>query len=99
MAPSIVDSAWHAGTAAILAVGASRPTVTATEDGLIGVKKIMSVNLTADHRLVYGAQAAEFLQVCVWLKRCPTSFCNSPLLSRALQTLKDVIEHPDQLVM
>jgi pyruvate dehydrogenase E2 component (dihydrolipoamide acetyltransferase) len=52
-----------AGTAAILAVGASRPTVVATEDGMIGVKKIMSVNLTADHRLVYGAQAAEFLQV------------------------------------
>jgi pyruvate dehydrogenase E2 component (dihydrolipoamide acetyltransferase) len=51
------------GTAAILAVGASRPTVVATEDGMIGVKKIMSVNLTADHRLVYGAQAAEFLQV------------------------------------
>lgn len=35
----------------------------ATEDGLIGVKKVMTVNLTADHRLVYGAQAAEFLQV------------------------------------
>lgn len=36
----------------------------------------MTVNLTADHRLVYGSQAAEFLQ-----------------------TLKQVIENPDQLVM
>lgn len=44
-------------------MGASKPTVVATEDGMIGVKKIMTVNLTADHRIVYGAQAAEFLQV------------------------------------
>lgn len=36
----------------------------------------MTVNLTADHRLVYGAQAAEFLQ-----------------------TLKAIIEAPDQLLM
>ncbi len=50
------------GTAAILAVGGSKPTVVATADGMIGVKKIMTVNLTADHRIVYGAQAAEFLQ-------------------------------------
>jgi pyruvate dehydrogenase E2 component (dihydrolipoamide acetyltransferase) len=48
-----------------LAVAASKPTVVANEDGMIGVKKIMTVNLTCDHRLVYGAQAAEFLQVRV----------------------------------
>lgn len=50
------------GTSAIIAIGASRQTVVANEEGMIGVKKIMSVNLTADHRVVYGAQAAEFLQ-------------------------------------
>eukprot|EP00967_Tisochrysis_lutea_P035309 scaffold42261_cov17-Tisochrysis_lutea.AAC.2 len=50
------------GTAGILAVAASKPTVVATEDGMIGVKKVMTVNLTCDHRLVYGAQASEFLQ-------------------------------------
>jgi pyruvate dehydrogenase E2 component (dihydrolipoamide acetyltransferase) len=50
-----------AGTAAILAVGGSKPTVVANADGMIGVKKVMNVNLTADHRQVYGAQAAEFL--------------------------------------
>ena len=42
-------------------MAASKPTVVATEEGLIGVKKVMRVNLTGDHRAVYGAQAAEFL--------------------------------------
>ena len=46
-----------AGTAAILAVGGSKPTVTADKNGRMGVQ----VNLTCDHRIVYGAQAAEFL--------------------------------------
>ena len=50
------------GTAGILAVGGSKPSVVATDSGLIGVKKVMNVNLTADHRIVYGADAAEFLQ-------------------------------------
>lgn len=50
-----------AGTAAILAVGGSKPTVTADANGRIGVEKQMQVNLTCDHRIVYGAQAAEFL--------------------------------------
>ena len=58
-----------------MAVGGSKPTVVASADGMIGVKKVMIVNLTADHRVVYGAQAAEFLQ-----------------------TLKAVIENPDQLL-
>ena len=64
-----------AGTAAIMAVGGSKPTVVASADGMIGVKKVMNVNITADHRIVYGADAAEFLQ-----------------------TLKAVIENPDQLL-
>ncbi|PNH11218.1 Dihydrolipoyllysine-residue acetyltransferase [Tetrabaena socialis] len=65
-----------ASTGAILAVGGSKPTVVATADGMIGVRKVMNVNLTADHRIVYGADAAEFLQ-----------------------TLKAVIENPEQLTM
>lgn len=32
--------------------------------------QVMTVNLTADHRVVYGAQAAEFLQVCAQLSVC-----------------------------
>ncbi|RMZ55560.1 hypothetical protein APUTEX25_000143 [Auxenochlorella protothecoides] len=55
------DAVLPPGTAAILAVGGSRPVVTAGTDGRIGVEKQMTVNLTADHRIVYGAQAAEFL--------------------------------------
>jgi pyruvate dehydrogenase E2 component (dihydrolipoamide acetyltransferase) len=49
-------------TGAILAVGASRPTVVATPEGAIAVKNQMQVNLTADHRVIYGAHAAQFLQ-------------------------------------
>eukprot|EP00850_Spirogloea_muscicola_P013584 SM000093S24395 [mRNA] locus=s93:65321:68193:- [translate_table: standard] len=47
---------------AIMAVGASKPTVVATESGLFGVRKQMQVNVTADHRIIYGADLAEFLQ-------------------------------------
>ncbi|MFB2918712.1 MULTISPECIES: dihydrolipoamide acetyltransferase family protein [Aerosakkonema] len=46
----------------ILAIGASRPQVIATEDGLMGVKRQMQVNITCDHRIIYGAHAAAFLQ-------------------------------------
>lgn len=49
------------GTAAILAVAASKPTVTADANGRIGVEKQMVLNLTCDHRVVYGADAAEFM--------------------------------------
>ena len=58
---SLLNWSDFAGTAAILAVGGSKPTVTADKNGRIGVEKQMQVNLTCDHRIVYGAQAAEFL--------------------------------------
>lgn len=47
---------------AILAIGASRPTVVATPEGGIMVKPQMQVNITCDHRVIYGAHAAAFLQ-------------------------------------
>ncbi len=47
---------------AILAIGASRPTVVATAEGAISVKSQMQVNITCDHRVIYGAHAAAFLQ-------------------------------------
>lgn len=68
------DAILPPGTAAILAVAASKPTVVADDQGRLFVAKQMKVNLTADHRIIYGAQAAEFMQ-----------------------TLKQVIENPDQL--
>lgn len=64
------------GTAAILAVGGSLPTVVADAQGRIAVRKVMQLNLTADHRIVYGADSAGFLQ-----------------------TLKAIIEDPEQLTL
>jgi pyruvate dehydrogenase E2 component (dihydrolipoamide acetyltransferase) len=54
----------------ILAIGASRPTVVATLERemelrsayAIAIKSQMQVNLTCDHRVIYGAHAAAFLQ-------------------------------------
>ncbi len=47
---------------AILAIGASRPTVVATPEKAIAIRSQMQVNLTCDHRVIYGAHAAAFLQ-------------------------------------
>jgi pyruvate dehydrogenase E2 component (dihydrolipoamide acetyltransferase) len=56
------DAILPPGQGAILAIGASRPQVVVTPEGLFGVKSQMSVNITCDHRVIYGAQAAAFLQ-------------------------------------
>lgn len=50
---------------AIIAIGGSKNVVSVDPaSGRFGVEKHMTVNLTADHRHIYGAHAAEFLQVC-----------------------------------
>lgn len=56
------DAILTPGQGAIMAVGASRPQVVATSDGMLGVKQQMQVNLTCDHRVIYGADAAGFLK-------------------------------------
>ena len=56
------DAILPPGTGAILAVAASRPMVVAGKDGSIAVNRQMQVNLTADHRVVYGADGASFLK-------------------------------------
>ncbi|XP_072950961.1 dihydrolipoyllysine-residue acetyltransferase component 5 of pyruvate dehydrogenase complex, chloroplastic [Typha angustifolia] len=56
------DATLPPGTGAIMAVGASQPTLVGTKDGRIGVKRQMQVNVTADHRVIYGADVAAFLQ-------------------------------------
>lgn len=56
------DAILPPGQGAILAIGASRPQVVATPDGLFGVRQQMQVNITCDHRIIYGADAAAFLQ-------------------------------------
>jgi pyruvate dehydrogenase E2 component (dihydrolipoamide acetyltransferase) len=55
------DAILPPGQGAILAIGTARPQVVATADGMIGVKRQMTVNITCDHRIIYGADAASFL--------------------------------------
>lgn len=56
------DAILPPGTGSILAIGASCPQVVATENGMFGVKQQMQVNITCDHRIIYGAHAAAFLK-------------------------------------
>ncbi len=56
------DAILPPGQGSILAIGASRPQVIATDDGMLGVRRQMKVNITCDHRIIYGAHAAAFLK-------------------------------------
>ncbi|MCE2720732.1 MAG: dihydrolipoamide acetyltransferase family protein [Dolichospermum sp.] len=56
------DAILPPGQGSILAIGASRPQVVATADGLFAVRQQMQVTITCDHRIIYGADAAGFLQ-------------------------------------
>ncbi|KAG6390305.1 hypothetical protein SASPL_148037 [Salvia splendens] len=56
------DAILPPGTGGIMAVGASEPSLVGTKDGRIGLKTQMQVNVTADHRVIYGADLAAFLQ-------------------------------------
>ncbi|MBI4898367.1 MAG: 2-oxo acid dehydrogenase subunit E2 [Actinobacteria bacterium] len=56
--------------AAILAVGAIKRKPVIAEDGIsLAVRQIMALTLTCDHRILYGAEGAEFLAaVKTWLE-------------------------------
>ncbi|PZO11764.1 MAG: branched-chain alpha-keto acid dehydrogenase subunit E2 [Leptolyngbya foveolarum] len=56
------DAILPPGQGSILAIGGARPQVVATPDGLMGVKNQMRVNMTSDHRIIYGADGAGFLK-------------------------------------
>ncbi len=56
------DAILPPGQGSILAVGGSQPQVVATKDGLMGVRTQMQVNMTSDHRIIYGADGAAFLK-------------------------------------
>jgi pyruvate dehydrogenase E2 component (dihydrolipoamide acetyltransferase) len=61
----VFDAILPPGQSGILAVGASKRTVVPLGEAgslQLGVRTIMTVNLTADHRHVNGDKAAEFLQ-------------------------------------
>ncbi|MBI5310658.1 MAG: 2-oxo acid dehydrogenase subunit E2 [Actinobacteria bacterium] len=56
--------------AAILAVGAIKRKPVIAEDGVsLAVRQIMALTLTCDHRILYGAEGAEFLAaIKAWLE-------------------------------
>ena len=56
------DAILPPGQGSILAVGGSKPQLVADDSGMMGVKRQMKVNITCDHRIIYGAQAAAFLK-------------------------------------
>jgi pyruvate dehydrogenase E2 component (dihydrolipoamide acetyltransferase) len=56
------DAILPPGQGSILAIGASRPQMVALGDGSFAVRQQMQVNITCDHRIIYGAHAAAFLQ-------------------------------------
>ncbi|MGL6139621.1 MAG: dihydrolipoamide acetyltransferase family protein [Planktothrix sp.] len=56
------DAILPPGQGSILAIGASRPQLVVAADGSMAVKRQMQVNITCDHRIIYGADAATFLQ-------------------------------------
>lgn len=56
------DAILPTGQGSILAVGGSKPQLVADDSGMMGVKRQMKVNITCDHRIIYGAQAAGFLK-------------------------------------
>ncbi|WP_346290353.1 dihydrolipoamide acetyltransferase family protein [Sphaerothrix gracilis] len=56
------DAILPPGQGSILAIGGASPQIVATDEGLFGVKQQMQVNITCDHRIIYGADAAAFLR-------------------------------------
>ncbi|WP_299488949.1 dihydrolipoamide acetyltransferase family protein [Acaryochloris sp. IP29b_bin.137] len=59
---SSFDAILPPGQGSILAIGGSQPQVVADDNGMMGVKRLMNVNITCDHRIIYGADAAAFLK-------------------------------------
>ena len=60
--------------AAILAVGAIR-SVPTVRDGQLASQQLMSVTLSCDHRILYGAEAAQFLSRLGALLENPDEWC------------------------
>jgi pyruvate dehydrogenase E2 component (dihydrolipoamide acetyltransferase) len=58
--------------AAILAIGTTRP-VPAVVDGQIAIRQRLKLTLSCDHRIVYGATGAQFLQELKRLLQAPYS--------------------------
>ena len=61
------DAILPVGQGSILAVGGALPQVVANDAGMMGIQRQMKVNITSDHRIIYGAQAAAFLKDLAYL--------------------------------
>lgn len=59
---SSFDAILPPGQGSILAIGGASPQLVASGNGLFGVQNQMNVNITCDHRVIYGADAAAFLK-------------------------------------
>ncbi|MGE0172847.1 MAG: pyruvate dehydrogenase complex dihydrolipoamide acetyltransferase [Oligoflexales bacterium] len=59
--------------AAILAVGATKPTPVVNAAGTVEVKQVMKMTMSCDHRVIDGAMGAKFLQTLV-------SYLEEPLM-------------------
>ena len=62
----------NAPQAAILAVGAMAP-APVVRDGDVVIRNVMSITLTSDHRILYGADAAQFLARIKTLLEAPAT--------------------------
>jgi pyruvate dehydrogenase E2 component (dihydrolipoamide acetyltransferase) len=51
----------NAPQSAILAVGAVRPKPVVDETGVVTARPMMTFTLSCDHRIIYGADGAQFL--------------------------------------
>lgn len=68
------DAILPPGQGSIIAIGASQPQLVVNEDNMFGIRQKMQVNMTCDHRIIYGAHAAAFLQdLAKLLERDPQS--------------------------
>ncbi len=56
------DAILPPGQGSILAIGSAQAKVVATADGMMGIRNQMRVNMTSDHRIIYGADGAAFLK-------------------------------------
>ena len=56
------DAILPPGQGSILAIGGSKPQFVVGKDGSMAMKQQMTVNITCDHRIIYGADAAAFLK-------------------------------------
>jgi pyruvate dehydrogenase E2 component (dihydrolipoamide acetyltransferase) len=60
--------------AAILAVGSVR-SVPTVEHGTLAERRLVTLTLSCDHRILYGADAAEFLARIAALLEAPSDWC------------------------